>query len=229
MLPSRPDPPVAAADAYTGFIVGRPMGEDAPRPLGPRVIALIGIATAVASVIDSIGGRRAVGLAAARAHAWMFVLHLAVAPIALSVGSVQILRGWHERHPDLHRTLGRCYVVAAITVGLTGLWIARTVTAPVARVGFMTLGLLVAGLAAQAGWYARQGAVGMQQLLHEDAGLRSYALLYAAVFYPLISAGLRVAHMETRARDVAAWACWLPTLVVLELYRRWWRHRLRAP
>jgi hypothetical protein len=76
------------------------------------------------------------------------------------------------------------------------------------------------------GWHAGRGAVGTSQLSHGDAGVESYTLIYSAITYPLIAGALHLVHLDAVARTWGPWACWVPTLLLVETYRRWWRHQL---
>jgi Predicted membrane protein (DUF2306) len=187
-------------------------------------VGAIALFTAVASLGRTFVGHRTSGPAvlAAHSHPWMLGLHLVVGPIVLVTGAIQLLPGWFERHPEVHRAVGRLYVASALIVALTGIWVGRGSPDPIARAGFLIMSVLLIVCVLAALGLALEGAVGSSQLAHEDWAIRSYVLVYAPVTFPVLTAALRgFAHLPP---DVvyrwAAWGCWALPLSVVESFRR---------
>ena len=148
-----------------------------------------------------------------------FVLHVFAAPIALAVGLFQFLPNLRTRRPHIHRWCGRLYAVAIATSGTAGLILALgSFDRPVAATGFMILALLWLGTTGRAVWLAMRGRIRE----HRRWMIRSWALTLAAVtlriYLPFFFA---VGQMEyAEASNYVAWACWVPNLIVAELYLR---------
>jgi hypothetical protein len=118
----------------------------------------------------------------------------------------------------LHRYAGRIYVLACTIGGATGLLLALgATTGPVATAGFGTLALfwLYATLTA---WRL---AVRRRFAEHRAWMIRSWAMTFAAVtlrlYLPLIPLFDMAFYDGYRA---IAFLCWVPNLLVAELYLR---------
>ena len=149
----------------------------------------------------------------------MFVLHISAAPIALAVGLFQFLPGLRSRRPALHRWSGRLYAMAILVSGFAGLVLAiQSPDRPVAAVGFGLLAVAWLGMTARAVQLARAGRIAE----HRQWMIRSFALTFAAVtlrlYLPLF---FFVGDMEySEASNYVAWLCWVPNILVAEIYLR---------
>jgi len=149
--------------------------------------------------------------------------HLAAAGIALLVGPFQHNSRLRGRFLNVHRWLGRTYVVAVMLGGTAGLVLATMSEGGMtAHLGFgllAVLWLLMTGTA-----YVRIRA--KDQAAHRHWMTRSFALTYAAVMlriYLPLSAALGI-PFET-AYPIIAWIAWVPNLIVAE----WLIQRRRPP
>jgi uncharacterized membrane protein len=148
---------------------------------------------------------------------WLDV-HVAGAATALLVGPVQFLARLRAHHRSLHRWLGRTYVVACLTGGVGGFFLAFGSTAgPVATAGFGSLAVIwiIANIQA---W---RMAVARRFDVHRAWMIRSFALTFAAVtlrlYLPLIPlAG--VSFVE--GYRAISFLAWVPNLILAELYLR---------
>ena len=147
---------------------------------------------------------------------WAVILHISGGAAALFAGALQVNARLRSRFLDLHRWLGRLYVVAVAVGGAGGLAMAtRSDGGLVTHVGFGLLAIL--WLATTAVSYA---AIRRRDLIsHRRWMLRSYSLTFAAVtlriYLPIAqTAGLPFID----AYQAISWACWVPNLLVAE----WW-------
>jgi len=151
---------------------------------------------------------------------WALRTHIVAGGIALLVGPWQFRHDLRARHPRLHRSLGRTYVVACLVGGVSGGAIAVTTThGPVAATGFLLLAIAWVTTTAVAFGHAVRGRFAD----HRTWMIRSFALTFAAV---TLRAYLGLADavgidFET-AYPVVAWLCWVPNLVAV-------RSRERSP
>lgn len=151
------------------------------------------------------------------ADPWL-VGHVGGAATALLIGAFQFLPRVRARMPAVHRWLGRIYVLGCTIGSIAGLILALGSTAgPVATAGFGLLALLW-GPATLYGW---QLARRRRFAEHRRWMIRSWSLTFAAVtlrlYLPLAPAlGL---DFFTAYRAIA-WACWVPNLLVAELWLR---------
>ncbi len=151
------------------------------------------------------------------ARPWLIV-HVAGAATALLVGSCQFIGPLRRRVPAVHRWTGRTYAVACLVGGVGGLMLALGSTAgPVAATGFGVLAVL---------WLTTT-TLGWRTALSRDFGahrrwmIRSWALTLAAVTLRLYMVAIPLVPADPVAVYVAiAWLCWVPNLLVAELYLR---------
>jgi hypothetical protein len=153
------------------------------------------------------------------------VIHAISAGTAILIGPWQFVASTPWRRAPLHRWVGRAYLTLCAVGGTSGLLLATGSSAgDVARWGF---GLLAAAwLAANAMGY--RAALARDFQAHRRWMIRSFALTFAAVtlrlYLPLatVAAGLSF----QLAYPAIAWACWVPNLIVAEL---WIRTHPRSP
>ncbi|WP_169581894.1 DUF2306 domain-containing protein [Microbacterium thalassium] len=175
-----------------------------------------------------------VGLAPTYADASAFVqaafyAHVAGGAIALVGGALQFWRGLRERLPQVHRWIGRAYLLGVAVGGFGGLVIAPSSPAGyVGLFGFGALAVLWLGTA----WRAYRAIRRRDVPSHQAWMIRNYALTYAGVTLRLWLPLLLLAPLvlgrpwEFDAAFANAYAavpflCWLPNLVVAEwLIRR---------
>lgn len=140
--------------------------------------------------------------------------HLFASGIALAAGAFQHNARLRSRHLDLHRWLGRTYVVAVLCGSVAAFALATKSQAGLAtHVGFGLLAVLWLFATGMAYRYIRA----RNQALHRRWMIRSYALTFAAVtlriYLPLsMAAGLPF----DSAYQTISWLCWVPNLIVAE-------------
>jgi uncharacterized membrane protein len=141
-------------------------------------------------------------------------LHLAASGVALAVGPLQHNSRIRGGFLNLHRWLGRVYVIAVMLGGSAALSLATVSQGGLpTHVGFGLLAVLWLGATAVAYRQIRRG----DRTSHRRWMVRSYALTFAAVtlriYLPLsIAAGLAFEP----AYQTIAWLCWVPNLVIAE-------------
>mgnify|MGYP001455804868 CR=1 FL=1 len=155
--------------------------------------------------------------------AWAVYAHLSGSLWALATGPWQLSDRLRQRSLGWHRWLGRSYVLGVLVGGVGGLGLApHAETGLVAGVGFGTLGVLWLAFTALAFVRIRSGDLAA----HRRWMVRSYALTLAAVtlriYLPL---GALAGVGFEAAYPAIAWLCWVPNLVVAEL---WFVHRERS-
>lgn len=148
---------------------------------------------------------------------WL-VIHATGAATALLVGPWQLLPVLRRRYTAAHRVLGGFYVAGCITGGGAALVLATGVSAgPIAGAGFALLGLA---------WLAST-TIAVREILarwvpsHRRWMIRSFALTLSAVTLRLyVPAGFWLGLDPILSYRVIAWACWLPNVLLAELYLR---------
>lgn len=156
-------------------------------------------------------------MANAFAKPWLIV-HVAGAATALLIGSAQFIGPLRRRIPFVHRWTGRLYAVSCLVGGAGGFGLALGSTAgPVAATGFGLLAVLWLATTAL-GW---RMALARDFTAHRRWMIRSWALTLAAVTLRLQMVAIPLVPADPVAVYAAiAWLCWVPNLLVAELYLR---------
>lgn len=154
-------------------------------------------------------------------------VHIAASTFALALGPFQFLRSLRTRAPGVHRWIGRVYVAACLLGGLAGGAIAMYSTAgSIAGAGFLALAIawVVTTSLAFVAVLRRDFAT------HERWMVRSFALTFAAVTLRIyLPIGLEL-HPDgfVLPYTVIAWLCWVPNLILAEVWLNLRRPRPRA-
>lgn len=147
------------------------------------------------------------------------MVHVGGSIVALAIGPFQFLRSLRANRPRVHRWMGRLYLLGILLGGVGGIFMAfHAWTGWVARLGFLFLAVLWL----LTGWLAYRAIRLGNVAEHRRWMIRNYALTFAAVmlrlFNPLFIFGFGMD--EAVAYQLVAWICWLPNLVVVELWMR---------
>ena len=140
-----------------------------------------------------------------------FYGHITFGGIALLTGWSQFSRKLRNKRLQLHRNLGKVYVIAAFVSGICGVYIGFYATGGIiSSTGFITLGLI---------WLFTTGkayqAIRNKDLsLHQGMMIYSYAACFAAVTLRLWLPLLQLTIGEfLLAYKIVAWLCWVPNLI----------------
>ena len=145
----------------------------------------------------------------------IFLFHIGGGMIALVVGAWNFLERSRERFLNLHRWLGRLYILSVLTAGLAGFSLSFTAQGGLtARVGFGMLAVLWITTAALA--YLRIRAHDIES--HRRWMIRNYSLTFAAVTLRLWLPFFMIAGYDfSTAYPTVAWLAWVPNLLVAEI------------
>ena len=140
-----------------------------------------------------------------------FFGHITFGGIALLTGWAQFSQKLRRKRLQLHRNLGKVYVVSALISGLCGVYIGFYATGGiVSSAGFIALGIIWLFTTIK----AYQAIRGKDISLHQGMMVYSYAACFAAVtlriWLPLLTATLGSFLI---AYKIVAWLCWVPNMV----------------
>lgn len=146
--------------------------------------------------------------------------HTVGGAIASLIGPFQFVGSLRRRFPRWHVWCGRVYLVSVGLSGLAGLFLSPNSEArDTLGIGFIALALawLYTGTKAYLTICARDVEA------HRRWMIRNYALTYAAVTLRLHMPMLIVwgGLAPTTALNVEGWLCWVPNLILVELWIRW--------
>jgi uncharacterized membrane protein len=165
------------------------------------------------------------GLADPIARHRMFVIaavgyaHTLGGAIASVIGPFQFLGSVRRRHPRWHVWLGRIYLVCVAAGALAGLYLSPgSYAANTFGIAFILLALAWLYTGVKAYLTIRRRDV----RAHRRWMIRNYALTYAAVTLRLQMPALIVwgGLSPILALNIVGWTCWVPSLVVVEMWMR---------
>jgi hypothetical protein len=148
-----------------------------------------------------------------------FYTHIFFGGIALLIGWVQFSKKIRARRLNLHRAIGKMYMMAVALSGIGGIVVAVFANGGmVSTAGFGLLALAWLFTDLQGYMTIRKLEIGK----HRAWMIRNYALTFAAVtlrVYLPLAAG--VLHWDfISSYRVISWLCWVPNLLVAEMLIR---------
>jgi uncharacterized membrane protein len=154
---------------------------------------------------------------------WAMFAHLGGGAIALLTGPFQVSATLRDRFRAFHRNLGRIYLVAVMTSGSAGLYLANFSDGGViAHVGFAGLSVVWLISGCMAYFRIRQRDI----VSHRRWMIRNFSLTLAAitlrVWLPILQGGFGLSFED--AYLMISWLAWVPNLIIAE----WYFLRLRS-
>jgi hypothetical protein len=158
-----------------------------------------------------------------KARPWGIYPHVMLGMMCLAIGPLQ----FHpkvQRRADLHRTMGKIYLVVAVLLGIVGMYMAfYSFGGWITHIGFGVLGAGVVVTTITA--YRR--VMNAEYQSHREWMIRSYSLLFGAatlrVWLPLLLIAFKGSFLP--AYRVVAWLSWVPNILFAEWYVRRTRGR----
>ncbi len=140
-----------------------------------------------------------------------FYGHIIFGGIALLTGWSQFSQKLRTKQLQLHRNLGKVYVVSVLISGICGIYIGFYATGGlITSVGFIALGVVWLFTTIKAYVAIRANDLS----LHQGMMIYSYAACFAAVtlriWLPLLTAAFGSFII---AYKIVAWLCWIPNMI----------------
>lgn len=150
--------------------------------------------------------------------------HFIGAGIALLLGGFQFVSRIRNKTINVHRWLGRTYLLAVLFGGIGGFVLAGSADGGlVGRLGFATLAIIWL----YSGWQAYAAVRRGDIATHRQWMMRNFALTYAAVslriHLNILTGPLEISFAEAYAS--VAWISWVPNLLIVE----WFLLRRKMP
>ncbi|MDT7833399.1 DUF2306 domain-containing protein [Flavobacteriaceae bacterium S356] len=144
-----------------------------------------------------------------------FYTHITFGGIALLIGWLQFSKKLRRKYMNLHRWIGKIYVVAVLLSGPAGFYIAFHATGGLSPILGFSIGALIWVLLTTLGYTTiRKGNVEA----HKKWMMYSYAGTFGAVtlrlWLPIL---ILIFGNFTEAYQVVAWLSWVPNLIVVYL------------
>ncbi|MDD7914680.1 DUF2306 domain-containing protein [Polaribacter ponticola] len=184
------------------------------------LIAICGVLVGLYPIVYFLVPDRKFGLLAGKSaellanNIWntMFYTHIILGGIALLIGWLQFNKKLRLKNLELHRKIGKIYVLSVLLSAISGLYIGFYASGGIiAKSGFITMAIAWFLTTLFAFTAIKKGNV----LLHQKLMIYSYAICFAAVtlriylpiFIPIFGSFLP-------AYKLIAWLCWIPNTII---------------
>ncbi len=147
-----------------------------------------------------------------------FYGHIIFGGLALLSGWSQFSKKLRAKKLQLHRSLGKFYVISVLASGLCGIYLGIYATGGIIpSVGFISLGVVWLFTTIRAYVAVRN----KDMSLHQGMMIYSYAACFAAVTLRIWLPFLTIVFGEfLLAYKIVAWLCWVPNMVFAHLWVR---------
>ena len=151
---------------------------------------------------------------------WLFP-HAILGIVAITIGPFQFISAIRNKYLNVHRMMGRVYVIAVVLGGISGMYLAITtgINFPY-MIGLITMSFFWTASAVMAYLAIRNKKIE----LHKEWMIRSYVITFTAfVFTRLIIDVLNRTDLATNTEVLAfsVWSSWVIPLLLTEIVLQW--------
>lgn len=141
-----------------------------------------------------------------------FYTHISLGGLALLIGWTQFSDKLRKKNINLHRNLGKVYLISVLFSGIAGLYISYFATGGIiSALGFACLAVIWLYTTIRAFLEIKNGSLRK----HQKYMIYSYAACFAAVtlriWMPILTAFFQDFLI---AYKIVAWLCWIPNIIV---------------
>ncbi|MDF0706714.1 MAG: DUF2306 domain-containing protein [Bacteroidota bacterium] len=147
-----------------------------------------------------------------------FYGHIAFGGLALIVGWSQFIKKLRTQRLQLHKNLGKVYVVSVLASGACSIYLGFYATGGlISSLGFISLGVIWLFTTLRAYLAIKKRDIS----LHQGMMVYSYAACFAAVTLRIWLPTLTIVLGEfLLAYKIVAWLCWVPNIIFAHLWVR---------
>lgn len=142
----------------------------------------------------------------------LFYTHIILGGIALLIGWIQFNKKFRNKNLELHKKIGKIYVLCALISGISGLYIALYATGGYStKIGFLGMAIF---------WFITTlfGFLAIKKgniIKHQKLMIYSYSVCFSAVtlriWLPILTATL---GGFLPAYRIVAWLSWIPNIII---------------
>ncbi|MDJ1501624.1 DUF2306 domain-containing protein [Xanthocytophaga agilis] len=141
-----------------------------------------------------------------------FFAHIIFGGISLFIGWRQFGPKFRHKHLNLHRIIGKVYVMSVIISSIAGIYIGFYANgSAVSATGFIFLGIIWLITTLTAVVQIRRGHIQNHQQLMTYSFACAFAAVTLRLWYPLL---VKITEDPSFSYMVVAWLCWVPNLIV---------------
>lgn len=145
-----------------------------------------------------------------------FHTHISLGGLALLIGWTQFIEKFRNNNINLHRNIGKVYIISVLLSSISGFYIAFFATGGlIASLGFMILAIIWLFSTLRAFLEIKNRSVKK----HQKYMIYSYSACFAAVtlrlWLPVLTS---VFNDFVTAYQIVAWLCWIPNIIVASFF-----------
>jgi uncharacterized membrane protein len=147
-----------------------------------------------------------------------FYTHIFLGGFALLIGWTQFSDKLRLNYLNLHRLIGKLYVISVFLSSIAGIYIGFYATGGhISALGFISLGIIWFYTTIKAYLYAKDKKIEQ----HKKIMIFSYAACFASVTLRIWLPILQVIFQDfDTAYRIVSWLCWVPNLIVAKVITR---------
>lgn len=144
--------------------------------------------------------------------------HIISGGIAILIGWVQFNRVLQKKWMNLHRTIGKVYLISAIFCSISGVYVGFFATGGwIAAAGFITVACIYFYTTLQGFLSIKKGQI----IAHQNFMTYSYAVCLSAVSLRLATPAAYLMGLDyISSYQAIAWAAWIPNLTIAYLINK---------
>ena len=145
---------------------------------------------------------------------WQLFLytHIISGGISILIGWIQFSKKMQQKYVNLHRNIGKIYVVSALICSLSGIYVGFFATGGfIAAAGFITVACIYFYTTLQGFLSIKKGQI----IQHQNFMTYSYAVCLSAVSLRLATPTAYLLGLDyISSYQVIAWMAWIPNLMI---------------
>jgi uncharacterized membrane protein len=145
---------------------------------------------------------------------WYFFLytHIISGGISILIGWIQFSKKIQQKYLNLHRNIGKTYLVSALICSLSGIYVGFYATGGfISAAGFITVACIYFYTTLQGFLSIKKGQI----IQHQNFMTYSYAVCLSAVSLRLATPTAYLLGLDyTSSYQVIAWMAWIPNLMI---------------
>ena len=141
-----------------------------------------------------------------------FYTHISLGGLALLIGWTQFSKNLRKKNINLHRNLGKVYLISVLFSGFSGLYIAYFATGGIiSTVGFSSLAIIWLYTTLRAFLEIKNASVSKHQKFMTYSFAACFAAVTLRIWLPMLTSLFNDFIIAYR---IVAWLCWIPNMFV---------------
>lgn len=141
-----------------------------------------------------------------------FYTHISLGGLALLIGWTQFSKRLRKKNINLHRNLGKVYLISVLFSGFSGLYIAYFATGGIiSTLGFSSLAIIWLYTTLRAFLEIKNASISKHQKFMTYSFAACFAAVTLRIWLPLLTSFFQEFIIAYR---IVSWLCWVPNIIV---------------